>query len=746
MMHGMGWAELLRSSLITGAAVLLLLAGVRPASGQRGQSISASVVREVMPAADRFSDVAGTPPVMTGYRTGSDGAEVLYGYVFLTSDLPPEQFGYSGPIEALIGIRPDGTLTGIRVTDYNESYMSSMGDFLRTPGFQEQYAGKHIANAFRLGDDIDGISRVSISVRALSRGVRDASRRVAEAHGGSSGTFTSNEIIDPVGLTWFELRQRGFVERFEVTEQGEGSAQIALAHISSDRLGEYLFGAELYARGLQSVERRGGAENLVLYTVDGPRLRLFRRAGWSIVQDGDTTLIDPSGVFSVGIPDESLIYSEATMAGLMLVDGSVDMSRPFTFSYDLDELGTYTVEYVSQEARLAIAEAAEESAALEAASVANAARSTTAAGEVDPGASPAAGTDTDEAATETGPDGTTAAETSTDGTETAEDIASPVEANVGEAGDGPASRDSVVPDELDLQFVLTEDETLLERTLDGTSWPRVLLMLVVLALGSIAFFTKIPSMRWLALTVTLLALGFGDGGFLSVSHITSGISAGPGVYLRDVPLLLMVAFTVATTLIWGRVFCGFLCPFGALQDFVDRLVPDRVKRSFSQTIHNKAVYAKYIVLAIIVLPALAGSHVSLYQYFEPFGTVFFRSPSMFLWSIATLFLAASVVIPRFYCRYACPLGAALAVLSFISLRRIDRVEQCGHCAVCEVKCPTGAIRGATIDFHECVRCNICEVQLIQKVGVCRHDMDEIRPRLVQLKKISAGVGSGDGRV
>ena len=701
----------IRSGLIAGAAALLLAVSVRPASAQRVRSISESVVREVMPAADRFSGVAGDPPVITAYRTGSDGAEVLHGYVFLTSDLPPEQFGYSGPIEALVGIRPDGTLTGIRVTDYNESYMRSMGDFLRTPGFQEQYAGKHIADPFRLGGDIEGISRVSISVRALSRGIRDASRRVAEANGGPARTFSATDVIDPVGLTWFELQQRGFVERFEVTEPGEGSAGIALAHIASDRLGEYFVGARMYELALRAVERRGGADNLVLYTIDGPRLRLFRREGWSIIQDGDTTLIDERSVVSIGLPDAGVVLSEATMVGVMLVAGSVDMSRPFTFSYDLGELGVHAVEYVGQEAQVAEAEAA--AAAAEEAAAAAA----------------------EEAAAAVDPNETTAAETDVDGGPAADDAAGPDEA----AGDRVRTSDLAVPEPLDLQFVLTEDETLLERTLDGTSWPRVALMLVVLALASTAFFTKIPSVRWLALTVTLFALGFGDGGFLSVSHITSGISAGVGVYLRDLPLLLMVAFTVVTTLVWGRVFCGFLCPFGALQDFMDRIVPDRLKRPLSQAIHNKAVYAKYAVLAIIVLPTLAGSRISLYQYFEPFGTVFFRSPSMLLWAIAAVFLAASVVIPRFYCRYACPLGAALGVLSLISLRRIDRVEQCEHCNVCEQKCPTGAIRGATIDFHECVRCNICEVQLIQKVGVCRHDMDEIRPRLVQLTGVPVSI-------
>ncbi|MDE0899540.1 MAG: 4Fe-4S binding protein [Longimicrobiales bacterium] len=712
---------------------MLLVASAVTVSGQRVRGVRESLVRTVMPGADRFSEVAGDPPVLTGYHSTSEATEVVHGYVFLTSDLPPEQFGYSGPIEALVGILPDGTLTGMRVIDYQESYMSSMGDFLRTPGFQEQYAGKHIGDPFQLWGDIEGISRVSISVRALSRGVRDSARRVAAAYGGVPDLSTESGIVDPVGLSWFELRQRGFVERFVVTEPGEGTAGISLAHISNDRLGEYYFGPQLYERALRSAERRGGGENLLLYAVDGSRLRLFRQQGWTVEQEGEVTEVDSRNVVSMGLPSGGIVSGEATMVGIMLVDGAVDMSRPFTLIYDLGDLGTHNIEYVSQEARLLAAEEASLAAAEERASA-------------------------DRASETPGPDEVEVAEEAT--AEVAEEATGEVAADAevldsvpgaaagetgaadGEIGDGEAA--AVIParnlndaQAADLDFVLTEDETLLERTLAGTSWPRVALMLLVLALGTVAFATKIPSLRWVALTVTLFGLGFGDGGFLSVSHITSGIWAGVGVYLRDIPLLLIVAFTLITTLVWGRVFCGFLCPFGALQDFIDRFVPKSLKRPLTQAIHDKAVYAKYVVLAVIVLPALAGSRVSLYQYFEPFGTVFFRSSDVLLWTIAAVFLAASVVIPRFYCRYACPLGAALGVLSLLSLKRIERVEQCGHCKICEQKCPTGAIRGPDIDFHECVRCNVCEVQLIQKAGVCRHDMNVIRPRLIQLTAESA---------
>ena len=81
------------------------------------------------------------------------------------------------------------------------------------------------------------------------------------------------------------------------------------------------------------------------------------------------------------------------------------------------------------------------------------------------------------------------------------------------------------------------------------------------------------TIRAVSLAVTLVFLGWIDGGFLSVSHITSGIWRGPSVYFDDLALLLMVTFTVIATVFFGRVFCGFLCPFGALQDLLDSVVP-----------------------------------------------------------------------------------------------------------------------------------------------------------------------------
>jgi polyferredoxin len=203
---------------------------------------------------------------------------------------------------------------------------------------------------------------------------------------------------------------------------------------------------------------------------------------------------------------------------------------------------------------------------------------------------------------------------------------------------------------------------------------------------------------------------------------------GPEMITNNLPTLMIVVFTLITTLIWGRVFCSSLCPFGAVQDFIARFSPKKWQIKVPQKLHDNALYIKYGILALILGTASVNANASIFQYFEPFGTLFFLSPSVLLWAILLVILAACVVVERFYCRYVCPLGAALAILALVSPLRIKRVPQCSTCKVCEQACPTGAIRREAIDFKECVRCDVCETKLIEKAGTCRHSMDEIERR------------------
>ena len=110
-----------------GVLTIPLLAGSVQAQGVN--RVRSSLLEEVIPEADRVEEAEGSPIVRRAYKD-----DELIGYVFLTSDLPPEEYGYSGPIEALVAMTPEGNLTGVRVTRYNETYMRTRGDFLRLLG------------------------------------------------------------------------------------------------------------------------------------------------------------------------------------------------------------------------------------------------------------------------------------------------------------------------------------------------------------------------------------------------------------------------------------------------------------------------------------------------------------------------------------------------------------------------------------------------------------------------------------
>ena len=187
--------------VLTASAVLCLAPCVLSAQDAPEEWIER--LQRVMPQADAFSDRRGQPPVFEAYARGPDeGARTLIGYAFLTSDLPPEQKGFTGPIEVLVGMDLQGDLTGVLVTNYTESHLATRGDFLAAPGVQEQFAGKSIVDLFRVRRDVEGISGATISVDAMSRGIRNAAREVAVAYRvGPEAAAAEARALAPVSVT-----------------------------------------------------------------------------------------------------------------------------------------------------------------------------------------------------------------------------------------------------------------------------------------------------------------------------------------------------------------------------------------------------------------------------------------------------------------------------------------------------------------------------------------------------------------
>ena len=137
-------------------------------------------MRYLFPEAESFSEKQGTPPHYKAYGPAAEGEEPeLLGLVFWTTEIDPLERGYDGPIQMLVGLDTRGILTRIIVTEHREPY----GYFsVELPQFAEQFEGKDIRDRFRYGEDIDAISRATITVTSASRAVRNSARRAARAH------------------------------------------------------------------------------------------------------------------------------------------------------------------------------------------------------------------------------------------------------------------------------------------------------------------------------------------------------------------------------------------------------------------------------------------------------------------------------------------------------------------------------------------------------------------------------------
>ena len=152
-------------SLIAGS-VTLLSAG--------GQSLE-SRLKQLFPSATEFSQKEGDPPHFTVY-TGAPNAKTIAGYAFWTTEILPLERGYGGPIAMLIGLDINGKLTGVIVGEHHEPY----GDFsIDPPKFAAQFRNKDVRDPFKLGEDVDAVSRASITMSSAVRAIRNSSRRMA---------------------------------------------------------------------------------------------------------------------------------------------------------------------------------------------------------------------------------------------------------------------------------------------------------------------------------------------------------------------------------------------------------------------------------------------------------------------------------------------------------------------------------------------------------------------------------------
>jgi transcriptional regulator of nitric oxide reductase len=237
-------------------------------------------------------------------------------------------------------------------------------------------------------------------------------------------------------------------------------------------------------------------------------------------------------------------------------------------------------------------------------------------------------------------------------------------------------------------------------------------------LAGLSAFTPI---RLGVLAAVLGFIGRWGQGQLSIvtplATLQSTLAGGSFNFLLYDPFSLAIwGATILGFVLWGRgLFCGWLCPFGAMQEFAHHL--GRLLRipqvEMPARWDARLKWLKYVVLAALVAVTLwLPQHMDKAAEVEPFKTAIttFFLREWYYAAYAIFWLLLGMMLFKGFCRYVCPLGALMAIGGALRLRRwIPRRVECGSpCQLCRVECQYGAIeKSGKIDYAECFQCLDC---------------------------------------
>ena len=226
---------------------------------------------------------------------------------------------------------------------------------------------------------------------------------------------------------------------------------------------------------------------------------------------------------------------------------------------------------------------------------------------------------------------------------------------------------------------------------------KTLLLAGFLVAGSAVVLTRRFRWRRVLLILSVGVLGFYVGGYLCP------LSAVQNIVLKaNTGYLILFLLPVLFSLILGRVFCGSVCPFGALQELLHvRRIALRISRRWRHVLRG-IQWALLLFLFIHVLM----TRVSVFDELTPFRAFFTFGGSTLALAVSGVFAILSLSLYRPFCRI-CPLGALLGLVSRIRLYGVGTTDRCVDCARCDMVCRFDAIRRGKVSSSDCLLCGDC---------------------------------------
>ncbi|MFC3340223.1 4Fe-4S binding protein [Paracandidimonas soli] len=684
---------------------------------------------EIFPGADRLGPVEGTPPVARAYA----GDQAL-GYVYITSDVVNTR-GYSSfPIDTLIALSNEGTIVGAKLMEHHEPIVLIGIPISKVEHFISEYIGISYLgeNAPRPGSPppADIISGATVTLLVIGDSITRSAHsiirhhRIGQPEGGTADapSVQAARIIDMEKQDvagWNELLDSGAVSRMRLTigqlnqafaESGRPEAaqnpqpgepdgtfiDLYTAIVSQPAIGRSLLGDAEYDYLRQRL--KPGQQAIL---IAGNGVYSFKGSGYvrggifdriEIVQDLESFHFTDlnhqrlADIMAKGAPmfkEIALFTVPETAAFDPVMPWRLQLMVQRVLSVSEKAFITFNLNYALPETYT----------------------------KPDPDAPPPA------------PASQAVADTGT----TTQPVALPGD----EADQAPA---------------------LWKQIWAAKSGQVAVLAAALLLLVGVFFFQDqlvrrevfYQRFRMAYLTFALVWIGWYASAQLSVVNVLTFTSALRTdfrweYFLMD-PLVFILWIATAISLVfWNRgAFCGWLCPFGALQELTNKIakffhVP-QVKLSYG--VNNRLAALKYVIfLALFGVSFYEMALAEKLSEIEPFKTAiilkFVRDWPFVVFAI--LLLIAGLFIERFFCRYLCPLGAALAIPT--RLRIFDwlrRYPMCGNpCQRCAVDCPVQAIAPeGDIHPNECIQCLNCQMlyhhntkcpHLVQKNARLRRD-------------------------